>query len=110
MIEDRLVRIRDTRIWDVEIARICDYARKRRSGGRFRTYQVDFDLSRTGAAWKIARNRAQTDFLRGRGLAHSDAAVATCLMHARTRVDQVQQVAIADEILQNLPRGWVDIK
>src|SRR6185312_1212033 len=59
---------------------------------------------------KITGNGAQADFLRGWGLAHSDATVATCLMDAGASVYQVEQVAISNQILQDLPRSWIDIQ
>ena len=59
---------------------------------------------------EIARHGAQADAPGRRGLSHADAAVASGLVEARARAQQMFNGAHGDEVLQDLARGGIDIE
>src|SRR5215207_10056090 len=98
------------RVRHTERACVSNDAAQRRGGRSFWTAQKHAVLTCPGAAWKVARHRAEAGAT-GRGrLAHADAAVAPGLMGAPACADEVAEETLGDKVFKYLARTWIDVE
>ena len=83
---------------------------KRRRGGGFRVHQIYPIIFGAAAAGKVTGKGAQTVGIRGRGLAHADAAQATGLMNPGAGLHQGQETTGYGDIFQNLAGAGINVE